>query len=54
RRGGHLPKSVTEHLRAWLLSHVEHPYPTEDEKMMLASETNLTPAQVANWFINAR
>ncbi|KYM75925.1 Homeobox protein PKNOX1 [Atta colombica] len=31
-----------------------HPYPTEDEKRQIASQTNLTLLQVNNWFINAR
>jgi hypothetical protein len=33
---------------------LQHPYPTEDEKRQIASETNLTLLQVNNWFINAR
>lgn len=32
----------------------QHPYPTEDEKKIIALETNLTLLQVNNWFINAR
>ncbi len=32
----------------------QHPYPTEDEKRSIASQTNLTLLQVNNWFINAR
>lgn len=32
----------------------QHPYPTEDEKRQIASQTNLTLLQVNNWFINAR
>lgn len=32
----------------------QHPYPTEDEKRTLATQTNLTLLQVNNWFINAR
>ncbi|KER29259.1 hypothetical protein T265_13413, partial [Opisthorchis viverrini] len=31
-----------------------HPYPTEDEKRQIATQTNLTLLQVNNWFINAR
>lgn len=33
---------------------IQHPYPTEDEKRQIASQTNLTLLQVNNWFINAR
>lgn len=32
----------------------QHPYPTEDEKKIIAAQTNLTLLQVNNWFINAR
>ncbi|KAJ3592091.1 hypothetical protein NHX12_007220 [Muraenolepis orangiensis] len=40
---GVLPKQATN-----------HPYPTEDEKKQIATQTNLTLLQVNNWFINAR
>lgn len=33
---------------------IKHPYPTEDEKKIIAAQTNLTLLQVNNWFINAR
>jgi hypothetical protein len=33
---------------------LQHPYPTEDEKRQIASQTSLTLLQVNNWFINAR
>ncbi|XP_058805911.1 homeobox protein Meis1-like isoform X2 [Phymastichus coffea] len=51
---GVLPKHATNIMRAWLFQHLVHPYPTEDEKRTIASETNLTLLQVNNWFINAR
>ncbi|KAG8685071.1 hypothetical protein FRC09_014978, partial [Ceratobasidium sp. 395] len=54
RRRGKLPKHVTETLRTWLLSHADHPYPTEEEKKMLCNVTGLTLSQVSNWMINAR
>lgn len=34
--------------------YLQHPYPTEDEKRQIASQTDLTLLQVNNWFINAR
>jgi len=57
--GGHskrgvLPKQATSIMRSWLFQHIVHPYPTEDEKRAIASQTNLTLLQVNNWFINAR
>ncbi|KAG7467286.1 hypothetical protein MATL_G00151750 [Megalops atlanticus] len=51
---GVLPKHATNVMRSWLFQHIGHPYPTEDEKKQLATQTNLTLLQVNNWFINAR
>ncbi|CAG0913629.1 unnamed protein product [Notodromas monacha] len=49
-----LPRGAVITLKKWLFDHIVHPYPTEEEKKILASETNLTLLQVNNWFINAR
>ncbi|KAG0170177.1 hypothetical protein DFQ28_002242 [Apophysomyces sp. BC1034] len=54
KRRGNLPKAVTAILRDWLAKHKKHPYPTEEEKIALARQTNLTLNQISNWFINAR
>ncbi|KAI8097653.1 homeobox KN domain-containing protein [Halteromyces radiatus] len=54
RRRGNLPKPVTAILKKWLLEHCRNPYPTEEEKLQLKSETHLTLNQISNWFINAR
>ncbi|XP_052861006.1 homeobox protein Meis3-like [Anopheles cruzii] len=51
---GILPKQATSVMRAWLFQHLVHPYPTEEEKRVIAAQTNLTLLQVNNWFINAR
>ncbi|KAK9376269.1 homeobox KN domain-containing protein [Lipomyces chichibuensis] len=54
KRRGNLPKHVTDILRNWLNAHVQHPYPTEEEKTMFMQQTGLTMNQISNWFINAR
>ncbi|KAI8336103.1 Homeodomain-like protein [Chlamydoabsidia padenii] len=54
KRRGNLPKAVTLVLRDWLANHKRHPYPTDEEKLILSQQTNLTLNQVSNWFINAR
>lgn len=54
QKRGVLPKHATSIMRTWLFQHLVHPYPTEDEKRQIASQTNLTLLQVNNWFINAR
>ncbi|XP_074652288.1 homeobox protein PKNOX1-like [Tubulanus polymorphus] len=51
---GILPKHATQVMKSWLFQHIVHPYPTEDEKRQIASQTNLSLLQVNNWFINAR
>ncbi|KAF2592479.1 hypothetical protein F2Q70_00045478 [Brassica cretica] len=49
-----LPETSVAILRAWLFHHFQHPYPSDAEKLMLASQTGLSKNQVSNWFINAR
>ncbi|KAM3081130.1 homeodomain superfamily [Clarireedia jacksonii] len=54
RRRGNLPKHTTDILNAWFLGHLQHAYPTEEEKQMLMQQTGLQMNQISNWFINAR
>jgi len=46
KRRGNLPKESKEKLKQWLSMHVEHPYPTEEEKKELAAEAGMTMGQV--------
>ena len=41
KRRGNLPKETTDKLRSWFLGHLNHPYPTEDEKQKLMQQTGL-------------
>lgn len=41
KRRGNLPKETTDKLRAWFVAHLQHPYPTEDEKQELMRLTGL-------------
>ncbi|OJJ44094.1 hypothetical protein ASPZODRAFT_154060 [Penicilliopsis zonata CBS 506.65] len=54
RRRGNLPKPVTDILRAWFHDHLDHPYPSEEDKQMFMTRTGLSISQISNWFINAR
>ncbi len=54
KRRGNLPKETTDKLRTWFVAHLQHPYPTEDEKQDLMRQTGLQMNQISNWFINAR
>jgi hypothetical protein len=47
KRRGNLPKESKEKLKQWLSMHVEHPYPTEEEKKDLAAEAGMTMGQVS-------
>ncbi|XP_028554898.1 BEL1-like homeodomain protein 11 [Dendrobium catenatum] len=49
-----LPEDSVAVLRAWLFNHFLHPYPSDNEKLLLASQTGLKRNQISNWFINAR
>jgi len=49
-----LPKKATEGLSTWFFEHINDPYPSEEEKTMLASAGGLTITQVNNWFGNKR
>eukprot|EP00794_Sanderia_malayensis_P020299 gene20299-22288_t len=54
KKRGIFPKMATNIMKAWLFQHLAHPYPSEDQKRILANDTGLTILQVNNWFINAR
>ena len=44
----------TRVLRNWYLSNLDHPYPSEEEKVDLAQQSGLSRSQVVNWFANTR
>lgn len=46
KRRGNLPKETTDKLRSWFVAHLQHPYPTEDEKQDLMRQTGL---QMSRW-----
>ncbi|CAF0735966.1 unnamed protein product [Adineta steineri] len=47
-------RETTATLKAWLYEHRKNPYPTKNEKMVLAMVTKMTLTQVSTWFANAR
>ena len=51
-----LSSFAVEYLKAWMMSpdHIEHPYPSEDEKSRIMSDTGIELKQLTNWFVNNR
>lgn len=48
RRRGNLPKPITDMLRLWLQEHMDHPYPTDEQKQIFIQRTGLTISQVSH------
>ena len=49
-----LPKSAKNILNEWYINNQDDPYPTPEQKMKLAEESQISLKQVNNWFINMR
>lgn len=54
KRGGTRPPKKTRALTNWFAGHLDHPYPSEDDKLILSEQCGMTKTQVTNWFANAR
>jgi hypothetical protein len=51
-----LSQHAVQYLKNWMLSpaHIEHPYPTEEEKVKIMKATGIEIKQLTNWFVNNR
>ncbi|XXQ34648.1 Homeobox domain-containing protein [Plasmodiophora brassicae] len=49
-----LPPAAIAIMQNWFMDHLGKPYPTDEEKKVIAEQTNLSVAQVVNWFTNTR
>lgn len=52
--GSRFSREVIRTLKDWLAVHQQHPYPSENEMLLLQNRTGLNKAQLTNWFANAR
>jgi hypothetical protein len=48
------PRPAIKILKDWMIAHIDHPYPTDDEKETLKAQTGLTTVQISNWMANTR
>lgn len=48
------PRAAVKILKDWLIEHIDHPYPSEEEKEALKVETGLSVGQISNWMANTR
>ena len=53
KRRGNLRKETTDKLRAWFVNHLQHPYPTEDEKQELMKQTGLQMSRLPKIIIGS-
>ena len=53
RKRSFRPKT-TKILTEWYEQHLRHPYPTEEQKKILASQCGISTEQVTTWFNNKR
>ena len=54
RKKKKLPQRATKLLNEWFEQHLDHPYPTEEEKKLFSSRCDITVEQVSRWFANKR
>jgi len=54
KRRRSLSKRATDVLNQWFFDHINDPYPSDEEKSMLAAQCVLSMNQVNNWFGNKR
>lgn len=48
------PRAATKILKDWMIAHIDHPYPSEEEKETLGQLTGLSLSQISNWMANTR
>ncbi|KAF5019725.1 hypothetical protein F66182_8268 [Fusarium sp. NRRL 66182] len=52
--GYRFTRETSSKLKDWYAGHLECPYPTEEEKLMLEDASGLTRTQINTWLANAR
>ena len=48
------PRAAVKALKDWMLVHIDHPYPTDEDKELLKQQTGLSIGQISNWMANTR
>ncbi|KAF2704399.1 hypothetical protein K504DRAFT_461160 [Pleomassaria siparia CBS 279.74] len=48
------PRTSIKILKDWIVAHIDHPYPTDEQKETLKAQTGLNISQISNWMANTR
>ncbi|KAH7135602.1 hypothetical protein B0J11DRAFT_518746 [Dendryphion nanum] len=48
------PRAAVKVLKDWMITHIDHPYPTDEDKEILKTQTGLNIGQISNWMANTR
>jgi len=54
QRRSKLPLKATVKLREFFIAHIDNPFPNDEQKKQIATETDLLFKQVSDWFTNTR
>jgi hypothetical protein len=54
KRKTNFQKDSIDHLQVWFYNHLTDPYPNDEDKRILSTQTGLSVPQVNNWFGNKR
>ncbi|GAP84795.1 putative C2H2 type zinc finger containing protein [Rosellinia necatrix] len=52
--GARFSRESVKVLKNWVVTHIHHPYPTDEERENLQKITGLNKTQITNWLANAR
>lgn len=48
------PRAAVRVLKEWIVQHIDHPYPSDEDKEALKEQTGLSVSQISNWMANTR
>jgi hypothetical protein len=52
--GSRFPYAAVKVLGNWMLQHLDHPYPVDEDKTLSEQQNGLSSDQISNWMSNNR